>query len=57
LIKAALIQFIFLVAAQLFFHQLNVFPELKVLTQYEGIVKEKNSDTVETIWNSSQAGN
>lgn len=56
LIKIAVIQFVFLIVTQLFFHQLNVFPELKVITQYEGIVKEKNSDTVETIWSRTQAG-
>ncbi|MBM4762144.1 YpfB family protein [Bacillus sp. B15-48] len=50
LIKLAIIQFVFLFITQLFFHQLNVLPELKVITQYEGVVKEKGTESVETIW-------
>lgn len=50
LIKLAIIQFAFLFISQFFFHQLNVLPELKVITQYEGVVKEKNTESVETIW-------
>jgi hypothetical protein len=50
LIKMAVIQFVFLFLAQLFLHQLNVIPELKVLAQYEGVVKDKSAKTVETIW-------
>lgn len=51
-----MIQFAFLLITQLFFHQLNVLPELKVITQYEGVVKEKNADSVETIWDIQKAG-
>jgi hypothetical protein len=55
LIKLAIIQFAFLFITQLFFHQLNVLPELKVITQYEGVVKEKNAESVETIWENQKA--
>ena len=51
LIKVAIIQFGFLFISQFFFHQLNVFPELKAITQYEGVVKDKNAESVEMIWN------
>jgi hypothetical protein len=51
LIKMAVIQFVFLLLAQLFLHQLDGIPELKVLAQYEGVVKDKSANTVETIWN------
>jgi hypothetical protein len=57
LIKLVIIQFAFLFITQLFFHQLNVLPELKVITQYEGVVKEKNTESVETIWENQKAGN
>jgi Family of unknown function (DUF5359) len=57
LIKLVIIQFAFLFITQLFFHQLNVLPELKVITQYEGVVKEKNTESVETIWEKTKAGN
>ncbi|MGM0899922.1 YpfB family protein [Mesobacillus maritimus] len=56
LIKLVIIQFAFLFITQLFFHQLNVLPELKVITQYEGVVKEKNTESVETIWENQKAG-
>jgi hypothetical protein len=56
LIKLIIIQFAFLFITQLFFHQLNVLPELKVITQYEGVVKEKNTESVETIWENRKAG-
>ncbi|SEM85710.1 hypothetical protein SAMN05192533_106142 [Mesobacillus persicus] len=56
LVKLAIIQFAFLLITQLFFHQLNVFPELKTITQYEGVVKEKNAESVETIWELKKAG-
>jgi len=57
LIKLVIIQFAFLFITQLFFHQLNVLPELKVITQYEGVVKEKNTESIETIWENQKAGN
>jgi len=57
LIKLVIIQFAFLFITQLFFHQLNVLPELKVITQYEGVVKEKTTESVETIWENQKAGN
>lgn len=51
LVKVALIQFVFLVIAQLFFHQLNAFPELKQITQYEGVTENNHSEVLNTIRN------
>jgi Family of unknown function (DUF5359) len=49
LIKLIVIQFIFLVSAQLFFHKLNIFPELKQITQYEGVSKNNFTEIIETF--------
>ena len=51
LVKMAIIQFIFLVMAQLFIHQFDAMPELRSITKYEGVLKDKGERTVETIWN------
>lgn len=56
LIKLAIIQFAFLFFSQLFFHQMNVLPELKVITRYEGVVKDSNTESVETLWDFRKAG-
>ncbi|HYK73300.1 MAG TPA: YpfB family protein, partial [Pseudoneobacillus sp.] len=37
LIKLILVQFIFLIMSQIVFHSFNAFPELKEITQYEGV--------------------
>lgn len=37
LIKIIVIQFIFLIISQLMIHQFDLFPELKEITQYEGV--------------------
>jgi hypothetical protein len=47
--KAALIQFFFLLLAQLFFHHFDVFPELKILTRYEGVGGDNHEKIVETF--------
>jgi hypothetical protein len=51
LIKVALIQFVFLVIAQLFFHEINAFPELKQITQYEGVTDNNHSEVLNRIRN------
>ena len=49
LIKIAIIQFIFLVIAQVFFHEFNAFPELKQITQYEGVTDNNHSEVLNSI--------
>ncbi|NKE04903.1 MULTISPECIES: YpfB family protein [Mesobacillus] len=49
LIKIAIIQFVFLVIAQVFFHELNAFPELKQITQYEGVTDNNHSEVLKSI--------
>ena len=49
LIKIAIIQFIFLVIAQVFFHEINAFPELKQITQYEGVTDNNHSEVLNSI--------
>jgi hypothetical protein len=49
LIKLIIIQFVFLIVAQILFHNLNVFPELKEITQYEGVNNNQYSDVLETL--------
>ncbi|MBT2693267.1 YpfB family protein [Bacillus sp. ISL-55] len=49
LIKIAIIQFIFLVIAQVFFHEFNAFPELKQITQYEGVTDNNHSEVLNTF--------
>ncbi len=51
LIKMAIIQFIFLLLAQLFFHQFDKMPELRSIAKYEGVIKDGDKKTIETIWN------
>lgn len=49
LLKVAIIQFVFLIIAQLFFHQFDAFPELKQITQYEGVTDNNYSEVLETL--------
>lgn len=49
LIKIAIIQFVFLVIAQVFFHEINAFPELKQITQYEGVTDNNHSEVLKSI--------
>lgn len=49
LIKIAIIQFVFLVIAQVFFHEINAFPELKQITQYEGVTDNNHSEVLNSI--------
>jgi hypothetical protein len=49
LIKIVIIQFVFLVIAQVFFHEFNAFPELKQITQYEGVTDNNHSEVLNSI--------
>ncbi|WNS74050.1 YpfB family protein [Bacillus sp. DTU_2020_1000418_1_SI_GHA_SEK_038] len=49
LVKVVIIQFLFLFITQLFFHKFNVFPELKQLTQYEGVTDNNFTEFLETF--------
>lgn len=49
LIKVVVIQFLFLFITQVFFHQLNIFPQLKQLTQYEGVTENNFTELLETF--------
>ncbi|CAM4062763.1 YpfB family protein [Mesobacillus thioparans] len=49
LIKIAIIQFVFLIIAQVFFHRLDAFPELKQITQYEGVTNKNHSEVLKSI--------
>jgi hypothetical protein len=49
LIKIILVQFVFLILSQLFFHKLHIFPELKQITQYEGVSNNNFSEILETF--------
>lgn len=49
LFKLVIVQFLFLILTQIFFHQLNFLPEVKQLTKYEGVTKNTMTDILETI--------
>ncbi|MFE8702657.1 YpfB family protein [Cytobacillus sp. FJAT-54145] len=49
LIKVVIIQFLFLLFTQFFLHKLNAFPELKEITQYEGVTENNFSELLETF--------
>jgi hypothetical protein len=49
LIKIVIIQFIFLFLVQLIFHQLDVFPQVKQLTKYEGVNENTYTEILETF--------
>lgn len=49
LIKVIVVQFLFLLLAQIFLHKLNILPELKELTQYEGVTENNFSELLETF--------
>lgn len=49
LIKLIIIQFLFLIASQIFIHELDVFPEIKQLTEYEGVGKDNFTEVLETF--------
>lgn len=49
IIKIIIIQFFFLLFTQFFFHKLDTFPELKEITQYEGVTENNFSELLETF--------
>ncbi|MDZ5471183.1 YpfB family protein (plasmid) [Bacillus sp. 31A1R] len=49
LIKVIVVQFIFLIITQVFFHKYDAFPELKEITQYEGVTENNFSELLETF--------
>ncbi|MBT2689993.1 YpfB family protein [Bacillus sp. ISL-47] len=49
LLKLIIVQFVFLLMTQLFFHHMNAFPELKQLTQYEGVTDQNFTELLETF--------
>ncbi|MBL4954118.1 YpfB family protein [Neobacillus sp. YIM B02564] len=49
LFKLVIVQFLFLILTQIFFHQLNFLPEVKQLTKYEGVTKNTITDILETL--------
>jgi hypothetical protein len=49
LVKVIIIQFIFLFFAQLFLHQLDIFPQLEQLTKYEGVNEYTFTEILQTF--------
>lgn len=49
LIKIVIVQLIFLVIAQLFFHQMDVLPQIKQLTKYEGVNENTFTEILQTF--------
>ncbi|MEH7355247.1 YpfB family protein [Neobacillus drentensis] len=49
LIKVVIIQFVFLFLSQLFFHQIDIFPQIKQLTRYEGVNKNTFTEILQTF--------
>jgi hypothetical protein len=49
LIKVVIIQFIFLFLSQLIFHQMDVFPQIKQITKYEGVNENTFTEILQTF--------
>ncbi|EKN69622.1 hypothetical protein BABA_09356 [Neobacillus bataviensis LMG 21833] len=49
LVKIVIVQFIFLFLSQLLFHQLDVFPQIKQLTKYEGVNEDIFTEIIQTF--------
>ena len=49
LIKVIIIQFVFLFLSQLFFHQIDIFPQIKQLTRYEGVNENTFTEILQTF--------
>ncbi|MGG3470805.1 YpfB family protein [Neobacillus pocheonensis] len=49
LIKIAIIQFIFLFLTQFAFHQLDILPQLKQITKYEGVNENTFTEILQTF--------
>jgi len=49
ILKIAVVQFLFLLLAQIFIHRLDYFPELKTISKYEGIENKTYKEILETF--------
>ncbi|MBP3039710.1 YpfB family protein [Bacillaceae bacterium Marseille-Q3522] len=49
LCKIILAQFILLIVSQILLHQFNIFPELKQITQYEGVTNNSFTAILEAF--------
>lgn len=49
MLKLVIVQFLFLLFAQIFLHKWDYLPELKEITQYEGVTENNFSDLLETF--------
>ncbi|MEH7333820.1 YpfB family protein [Neobacillus drentensis] len=49
LVKIVIIQFIFLFLSQFVFHQLDILPQLKQLTKYEGVNENTFTEILQTF--------
>jgi hypothetical protein len=50
IIKLVIIQGIFLLFSQVFLHHYDIFPELNVLIQYEGVSEDQFTKIIETFY-------
>ncbi len=48
--KLVIIQAIFLILCQIFYHHFDLFPEFKTLTQYEGVNGNSFTKILETFF-------
>lgn len=49
LIKLVIVQFVFLFLSQLLLHQLDIFPQIKHLTKYEGVNENTITEILQTF--------
>ncbi|MCM3724422.1 YpfB family protein [Neobacillus cucumis] len=49
LIKLVIVQFLFLFLSQFLLHQMNIFPQIKNLTKYEGVNENTLTDILQTF--------
>ncbi|MBO0958136.1 DUF5359 family protein [Neobacillus sp. MM2021_6] len=49
LVKVLIVQFLFLFLSQLLFHQLDIFPQIKQLTKYEGVNEDIFTEIIQTF--------
>ncbi|WP_141433354.1 YpfB family protein [Bacillus sp. 03113] len=49
ILKITIVQFICLLLVQFFLYGMNAFPELKQITQFEGVTEQNFTDLIETF--------
>jgi Family of unknown function (DUF5359) len=54
LIKLVIVQFIFLFLSQLLLHQMDIFPQIKHLTKYEGVNENTLTEILQTFQGNNQ---